>query len=74
MVGSVSATEQNDDLQITNDTDTVSTGYIVSEGANSANNNMLQSSADSDILSDGESAGTFSDLNTLIKELKVVVH
>ena len=26
MVGSVSATEQNDDLQITNDTDTVSTG------------------------------------------------
>ena len=53
MVGSVSASEQNDDLQITNDTDTVSTG----EDA------VISVSDSGEVLGD---AGTFTQLQSLI--------
>ena len=56
MVGSVSATEQNDDLQITNDTDTASTGEDAVMGVSDSD----------DILDD--TAGNFSELQGLIDD------
>ena len=53
MVGSVSASEQNDDLQITNDTDTVSTGEDAVIGVDDSG----------EVLGD---AGTFTQLQSLI--------
>ena len=55
MVGSVSATEQNDDLQVTNDTDTVSTG----------NDTVISVSDSGEVLGD---AGTFTELQGLIND------
>ena len=55
VVGSVSATGQNSDLQMTNDTDTVSTG----------NDAVTSVSDSSDVL---EATGTFTQLQTLINQ------